>query len=368
LLAGLASQAVTDGSNDSVASSTPQAVEGIDEAHVTDWFQTFVNGATPPLDFALVAGGRSNLTYRVTDAAGNAWALRRPPISHVLPTAHDMAREFKILSSLGPTEVPVPEVRGLCQDNEVNGAPFYVMEFIDGFVLRDAKATTDALDEKARHSAGVSVAETLAQIHAVDIDAVGLGDFARRDGYATRQLKRWLGQFESSPVEGLDTAGIVRSAHDRLAATVPEQKSTTIVHGDYRLDNVVIGQDGLVRAVLDWEICTLGDPMADVGLLMVYWNEPGEKSVITGVTPTAVAGFPDRAEMRQRYAAVSGRDLGSLDFWVAFGYWKLACILQGVFHRYAGGAAAGDRSGVDGMGPMVIELAQTALTVMDGGL
>ena len=210
------------------------------------------------------------------------------------------------------------------------------------------------------------MADTLAKIHAVDVDKVGLGDFARRDGYAARQLKRWLAQFESSPVEGLETSGPVRAAHDLLASVVPEQSETTIVHGDYRLDNVVMGADGRVRAVLDWEICTLGDPLADVGLLMVYWSEPGERAVIAGVTPTAAPGFPNRSEMRSRYEKASGRDLRSLTFWVAFGYWKLACILQGVFHRYAGGAAAGDRSGIEGVGPMVLELATTSLDVLEG--
>jgi aminoglycoside phosphotransferase (APT) family kinase protein len=354
-----------------VAQGSPQAhedgetVEGIDALRVTDWFVRNIGGVVAPLDFSLVAGGRSNLTYRVTDSGGNAWALRRPPVSHVLPTAHDMGREFKILSSLGPTDVPVPKVAGLCSDDAVNGAPFYVMEFVDGFILRDAKTVEASIDEGVRRIAGESVADTLAQIHAVDIDAVGLGDFAKRDGYAERQLKRWLGQFENSPIDGLDTASVVRKAHARLASTVPIQRDTTIVHGDYRLDNVVIGPDGHVRAVLDWEICTLGDPMADLGLLMVYWNEPGERPVIAGVTPTAVIGFPNRTEMKERYAKASGRDVSSVDFWVAFGYWKLACILQGVMHRYAGGAAAGDRSGVDGMGALVAELAELALGMLD---
>ena len=221
----------------------------------------------------------------------------------------------------------------------MNGAPFYVMEFVDGFILRDAHSVEQSLSEPQRRTAGESMADTLAKLHAVDVDEVGLGDFARRDGYIVRQLKRWMSQYESSPVEGFDSAGVVHSAHDRLAAAIPEQLGVSIVHGDYRLDNVVIGPDGHVRAVLDWEICTLGDPLADVGLLMVYWTEAGERAVIQGVTPTAVPGFPNRAEMRQRYAAVSGRDLSSLDFYVAFGYWKLACILQGVYHRYMGGAA-----------------------------
>jgi aminoglycoside phosphotransferase (APT) family kinase protein len=344
----------------------PNAVEGIDARRVTEWFEANVEGTKPPLHFELVAGGRSNLTYRVTDSAGNAWALRRPPVSHVLPTAHDMAREHKVMSSLGPTDVPVPRTVGLCEDLDVNGAPFYVMEFVDGLILRDAQGVEQSLGKPQRHVAGESMADTLAKLHAVDVDAVGLGDFARRDGYIARQLKRWMSQYESSPVEGFDSARVVRAAHDRLAAAIPEQLGVSIVHGDYRLDNVVIGPDGHVRAVLDWEICTLGDPLADVGLLMVYWVEAGERAVIQGVTPTAVAGFPNRAEMRQRYAAASGRDLSSLDFYVAFGYWKLACILQGVYHRYMGGAAAGDRSGIDGFGPTLIELASTALDVLDG--
>jgi aminoglycoside phosphotransferase (APT) family kinase protein len=341
-------------------------VEGIDLVRVSEWFEKNVKGVSGPLDFSLVAGGRSNLTYRVTDAAGNAWALRRPPVSHVLPTAHDMAREYRIISSLGPTDVPVPRAVGLCDDQTVNGAAFYVMEFVDGLILRDAETTRKALAAEARHAAGESVADTLASLHAVDVDAVGLGDFARRYGYAERQLKRWLSQFDSSPVEGLETSDVVHAAHDRLAARVPEQSETTIVHGDYRLDNLVIGSDGRVRAVLDWEICTLGDPLADLGLLMVYWTEPGEQEMLAGVTATAVEGIPRRSEMVDRYAEASGRPLGGLDFYIAFGYWKLACILQGVFHRYSGGAAAGDRSSMEGVGTLVCRLATMAIGVLDG--
>ena len=302
----------------------------------------------------------------MSDAEGKKWALRRPPVSHVLPTAHDMAREHRIMSSLGPTDVPVPTTVGLCEDPEVNGAPFYVMEFVEGFILRDARTVEQCLGVAERHTASHSVADTLAKLHAVDVDAVGLGDFARRDGYIARQLKRWMSQYESSPVDGFDSAGVVTEAHHRLAGAIPEQIGTSIVHGDYRLDNVVIGPDGQLRAVLDWEICTLGDPLADVGLLMVYWTEPGEDAVIQGVTPTALPGFADRAEMKKLYSEASGRDLSSLDFYVAFGYWKLACILQGVYHRYMGGAAAGDRSGIDAFGPTLIELAKTAIEVLDG--
>ena len=336
-------------------------VEGIDSELVTAWFSSHVAGSEPPLSFALIAGGRSNLTYRVTDSGGRLFALRRPPLSHVLPTAHDMAREYRVITALGPTAVPVPATFGLCEDPDVNGQPFYVMDYVDGHIVRDARIAEHDFDDRARRRAGESLADTLAALHAVDVDAVGLGDFAKRDGYIERQLRRWYEQFRNSQVEGLDTATIVASVHDRLAARVPPQLGTAIVHGDYRLDNTVLGSDGAVLAVLDWEICTLGDPLADIGLLMVYWTDPGDEGAILGVTPTTVPGFPSRAEMRDRYAVASGRDLKDLDFYVAFGYWKLACILQGVYARYVGGAVAGDRSSVDDFGRSVVRLAEMAL-------
>ena len=341
-------------------------VEGIDRARVTEWCATHVAGCRPPLQFSLIAGGRSNLTYRVEDDAGHVYALRRPPLSHVLPTAHDMTREFRVITALGPTAVPVPTTFGLCEDPVINGQPFYVMEFVDGAIVRDADTARAALDEQARRHAGESLADTLAELHAVDVDTVGLGDFAKRDGYIARQLHRWYEQFLNSQVEGLDTATAVGDVHGRLAASIPPQEATAIVHGDYRLDNTVLAADGSVRAVLDWEICTLGDPLADVGLLMVYWTDPGDEAALLGVTPTTEPGFPDRAHMRARYGAASGRDLTRLDFYVAFGYWKLACIIQGVYARYVGGAAAGDRSSVDDFARSVVRLADMARRALDG--
>ncbi len=343
-------------------------VEGIDVPSVTGWFVANVAEVAPPLHFALVAGGRSNLTYRVEDRNGRAWALRRPPLSHVLSTAHDMAREFRVISALGPTGFPVPKTMGLCLDPAVNEHPFYVMEFVSGHILRDAAGAAAVLDEAARDRAGTSIADTLAQLHAVDVAAVGLDDFAKHEDYIGRQLRRWSRQFEDSTLDdagGPDTAGVVRAVHDRLAADVPEQRGVAIVHGDYRLDNTVLGDDGSVRAVLDWELCTLGDPLADVGLLMVYWTEPGDEPSIVGVAPTSAPGFPSRAEVQARYRTASGRDLDRLDFYVAFGYWKLACIWPGVYARYAGGAAAGDRSSVDGLGTSVVRLAEQALAQLE---
>jgi aminoglycoside phosphotransferase (APT) family kinase protein len=340
-------------------------VEGIDVERVGKWFTDTIDGVEPPLHFELIAGGRSNLTYRVTDGAGRHFALRRPPRSHVLPTAHDMAREYRVISALGPTVVPVPITFGLCQDDAVNGRPFYVMEFVEGHIVRDAQTAERVLDLEARRRAGESMADTLAALHAVDVDAVGLGDFAKRDGYIERQLRRWYEQFQNSAVDGVDTTTMIKAIHDRLAADIPPQVGTAIVHGDYRLDNSVLGPDGSVRAVLDWEICTLGDPLADLGLLMVYWTEAGDEAAILGVTPTTVPGFPGRAEIRRRYQAASGRDLSRLDFYVAFGYWKLACILQGVYARYVGGAAAGDRSSIEGFATSIVRLAEMAQNTLE---
>lgn len=337
-----------------------EAIEGIDVPRVTEWLVANVEGVEPPFSFELIAGGRSNLTFRVTDAGGRDLVLRRPPISHVLPTAHDMGREFRIISALQDTPVPVAPSLGFCDDESVNRRPFYVMGYVDGYILRDAATAEKVLDEQGRRRAGESIAEVMAAIHAVDVDKVGLGDLGRREGYIERQLKRWYSQFQQSSQLLDRTVPLVDEVHDFLAARIPEQGPAAIVHGDYRLDNTMLGDDGNVKAVLDWEICTLGDPLADVGLLMVYWADRDDDNPALGVAPTAVEGFPSRAEVRELYAAKSGRDVSKLDFYVAFGYWKLACILEGVYSRYVGGAGGGDRSGVEFMGDQVIRLAESA--------
>jgi aminoglycoside phosphotransferase (APT) family kinase protein len=344
----------------------PPAPAGIDVETITRWLVAHIAGANPPLGFELIAGGRSNLTYRVTDATGHCWVLRRPPISHVLPTAHDMTREYRVITALAPTPVPVPETLGLCTDTSVTGAPFYLMEFIDGLIVRDEQTALTWLDEGGRRSAGESLADTLAALHAVDVDKIGLGDFAKREGYVDRQLRRWIQQFRSSAEPGSPVARGVESVHDRLAASVPVQSSVAIVHGDYRLDNTVLAPDGSVRAVLDWEICTLGDPLADLGMLMVYWAEPGERASLLGASATTLPGFPSRKEICDRYAAASGRDLSTLGYFTAFGYWKLACILQGVYARYAAGATAGDRSSVEEFLDHIAILIQAASDALEG--
>ena len=335
-------------------------IEGIDTEAVSAWFAENIPGSSPPLTFDLVAGGRSNLTFRVTDSEGNDYVLRRPPTSHVLPTAHDMGREYRIISALGPTNVPVPPALGFCDDESVNGRPFYVMAYVDGHILRDGPAAEKLLAEPARHNAGLSLADVLADIHAVDVDAVGLGDLGRREGYIERQLKRWYGQFQQSRDQTGRDIPAVDSVHDFLVNHIPTQGPAAIVHGDYRLDNTILGDDGAVRAVLDWELCTLGDPLADIGLLMVYWVEPEDDFSALGVAPTTVPGFVRRADLIERYGERSGRDVSKIDFYVAFGYWKLACILEGVYARYTGGAMGGDRSGFEAFAEQVRRLADAA--------
>ncbi len=346
-------------------SARPTQLPGIDEARTTAWFAEHVPAAPPPLHFELIAGGRSNLTFAVRDAAGGEYALRRPPVSHVLPTAHDMAREHRVIAALHPSGVPVPTPLGLCTDPEVNGAPFYVMEFVRGHILRDVPSAEAALSPALRHRAGLELARTLADLHAVDPDRVGLGDLARHEGYIDRQLRRWSRQYADMATPDADHAGLVESVGAALAARIPPQQGVGIVHGDYRLDNVVVDDEARVRAILDWELCTLGDPLADVGLLLCYWTEPGDETPAL-TAPTTAPGFARRSEILARYAEASERDLSAMPFYVAFGYWKLACILQGVYARYLAGAGAGDHGSVDGFPPHIRRLAEIASATLEG--
>jgi aminoglycoside phosphotransferase (APT) family kinase protein len=321
---------------DAAGAGPGSTVPGIRAEATTAWFAANVPGVRPPLEFRLIAGGRSNLTYQVVDAAGRSWVLRRPPLSGVLPSAHDMGREHRIIAALRDTPVPVPEAIGLCSDESVTGAPFYVMSYVDGIVPRDERTVDASFDQAARASAARSLVEVLVELHAVEPADVGLGDLGRREGYIERQLRRWSRQWEQSKTRELPA---MEAAGRRLAAGVPAQQGPgTIVHGDYRLDNLMLSPAGEVMAVLDWELCTLGDPLADVGLLMVYWSDPGDDVLPLDSTVTALPGFPRRAEVAEAYARASGRDLSELDYYVAFGYWKLAAILEGVYARSAAGA------------------------------
>jgi aminoglycoside phosphotransferase (APT) family kinase protein len=334
------------------------APAGIQAGGVTRWLTGHVPGVHPPLAFERIAGGQSNLTYTVADQAGGRWVLRRPPLSGVLPSAHDMAREHRIIAALAATDVPVPHTFGLCDDESVTGAPFYVMEHVDGVVPHDEDTVVAAFGLAERAAASTALVDVLVALHRVDPAAVGLGQLGRGHGYVERQLARWRRQWEQSKTRELPA---VEEVHRRLAARVPAQDRVAIVHGDYRLDNLILSPAGEVRAVIDWELSTLGDPMADLGLLMVYWAEAGDEMLPLGTAPTRLPGFPTRAEVAAAYAERAGHGADDLEFFVALGYWKLAVILEGVYARFAAGAYGQDDQSWREFPGVVSRLADLAL-------
>jgi aminoglycoside phosphotransferase (APT) family kinase protein len=335
---------------------------GVDLPKLTAYFADHVPGASAdrPLTATLIAGGRSNLTYSLTDGE-HRWVLRRPPLGHVLPTAHDMAREHRVLSALAPTDVPVPRTYALCEDVEVNGAPFYVMEQVDGVVYRDPGALAGLSETDARRVSDELV-DVLAAIHAVDYEAVGLGDFGRPDGYLERQVRRWGEQWERSKTQELPA---VDELARRLRNALPESGAPAIVHGDYRLDNTMMAPDdpGRIVAVLDWEMSTLGDPLADLGLFLLYWGQADAQVIATGAAIDSHAGFATRDEIVDRYARVSGRAVDALDWYVVFASYKLAIIVEGINARFRMGKTVGE--GFEAMGDMVAGLVHRALEQAD---
>ncbi|MBN8871136.1 MAG: phosphotransferase family protein [Solirubrobacterales bacterium] len=308
--------------------------DGISHGPLEEWFRERVTDLEPPLDYEKIHGGMSNLTYLVTDQSGARWVLRRPPLGKTLGSAHDMGREVRVVTALDGTGVPVPPVVGYCEDEEVTGAPFYVMEFVEGPVIRGPEQAAAFPGEDQRRRLGEGLVETMAKIHSVDVTEIGLGDLGRHDGYVQRQLKRWSGQWEKSKTRELP---LVEDVHARLVELAPPQSASTLVHGDYRLDNVIYSPTGEVAAVVDWELCTIGEPLADLGLLMVYWREASDEPIPLITPATVEPGFPTRRELAEQYAEITGRDISKLDYFVALGFWKLAIIAEGVLARFAAG-------------------------------
>jgi aminoglycoside phosphotransferase (APT) family kinase protein len=330
---------------------------GINERPVTDWLVRNVEGAVAPFRFDLIAGGRSNLTFMVTGADGMRYVLRRPPLGHVLATAHDMAREHRVISAVGTTGVPVPRTLGLCTDAAVNDAPFYVMSFVDGVVL-DSVEKAEALPVDLRRETSFHLIDVLADLHAIDVDEVGLGDFGKREGYVARQVKRWSTQWENSKTRELSAIDEVATA---LRERMPEQRDVSIAHGDYRLGNCLTDVTaGRVAAVLDWELCTLGDPLADVGYLGVYWYS-GDPATTRANDPTSAGGFASYDELLERYASKTGRDLAGIDYYIAFSCWRLAVISEGVYARYLHGAMGNQEFDHETFKSSVDTLAERAL-------
>ncbi|GAA2682810.1 phosphotransferase family protein [Actinoplanes palleronii] len=311
---------------------------------------------SPPLTATMFAGGRSNLTYAVTDGT-NRWVLRRPPLGHVLPTAHDMVREHKVLAALSAAGFPVPAPVRLCTDTEVIGAPFYLMEHVDGTIYRDV-AHLEKIDIG---SLTLTLVDTLADLHALVPAEIGLGDFGKAEGFNARQVRRWKQQLDAS--RSRDLSGI-EELHARLAADIPAGGPGAVVHGDFRLDNVLIGPDLEVNAVLDWEMSTLGDPLSDLALMLVYAGRPLLIKDGRPFAPIDLPGHPSLDEMATRYAQRSGRDVGDLHWYVGFAAFKLAVILEGVHYRYTKGQTVG--AGFDTVGAMVPDLIEQGHRALEG--
>ena len=312
-------------------------------------------GSSRELTGRMFAGGRSNLTYAITDGE-QRWVLRRPPLGHVLPTAHDMTREHRVLEALSKAGFPAPRPVLLCTDTEVIGAPFYLMEHVDGTIYRDV-AELKALGPDRMRTLALSLVDTLADLHALDPYAIGLGDFGRPEGFNARQVSRWKKQLDAS--RSREVPGI-EELHARLAVDVPAGGPGTVVHGDYRLDNVLIGETLQINAVLDWEMSTLGDPLSDVALMLIYAGLPLQ----VGGSPLAVPGHPTIAELSARYAERSRRDVSDLHWYVGFAAFKLAVILEGVHYRYVQGQTVGE--GFDTIGNLVGPLVMRGHEALEG--
>jgi len=318
-----------------------------------------------PLTASVIPGGKSNLTY-IVDAGERRLVLRRPPLAHVLPTAHDMSREYRVLAALRDTDIPVPRVTALCADASVLGAPFYVMEWVDGHVIRDTLPGEYPATPDTRRAMSAALVDTLAALHAVVPGDVGLADFGHPAGFLERQVRRWWMQWEASKTRDLPS---IEELHGRLEDTLPAQSPPGITHGDYRMDNVMFAprDPGRIAAVLDWEMCTIGDPLCDLGLMLVYWaetqDEPSARR-LQGRALTVDDGFYSRREIIERYAAASTRDLSGLDWYIAFGAYKLAIIAEGINARFLLGMTVGD--GFDQMGEMVPLLVDRALETASG--
>lgn len=347
--------------------TNPAEVRGIKAEPVSQWLTANIDGATGPFTFTLITGGHSNLTYRVTAADGRQMVLRRPPLGAVLATAHDMGREHKIVSGVGRSTVPVPAALGFCDDVSVNDAPFYIMDYVEGVVPHDADTVAETMaDTTTRQRLSQSVVDVLAALHTVDPDTVGLGDLGRKEAYLDRQLRRWNKQWEASKTRELPQ---MDRAFELLSHDKPEQRYTGIVHGDYRLGNMLVDPvAGSVAAVLDWELCTLGDVLADVGYLLNNWIQPDEETIgEVSVSPTRVGGFTTREELVAAYAAATGFEVSETDanYYRAFQYWRLGAIVEGVLARYEQGVMADESVDPNDYRLRVVAMADASLELLE---
>jgi aminoglycoside phosphotransferase (APT) family kinase protein len=309
-------------------------LRGLDAAAVEAWMVGHVPGCRAPVEFTLIAGGHSNLTYAAVDANGTRTVVRRGPLGSSAGRAHDMTREHRVIAALGATDVPVPTAIAACDDATVTGASFYVMSHVDGAVLDNESAADRRLaDPSARRRAGEQIVDVLADLHRVDVDAIGLGDAGRRDGFIDRQVRRFRDLWARNATRELPEVDVLA---ERLVALAPPQRYTGIVHGDYRIGNVMIGADGTLTAVLDWELWALGDVLADLGFVLNNWYEPDDPTPLVFIErpPTVSGQFGSRAELVERYASRTGFDVSAIEYYRAFQHWRMAVLAEGVKRRY----------------------------------
>jgi aminoglycoside phosphotransferase (APT) family kinase protein len=336
--------------------STP----GLDLDNLGAWLAGAVPGAGSTLTAELIAGGKSNQPYRVADGS-SAWIVRRPPLGHVLATAHDMAREFRVMDALQSTSVPVPRTYALCTDDSVVGAPFYVMELVVGTPYRTSAELNALGDPQRVETIATRFIDTLAALHAVDPDSVGLGDFGRTEGFLSRQVERWHQQMLASHSRDLPAAD---ELYQRLAAAVPSESASGIVHGDYRLDNVLFSADDQPAAVIDWEMATVGDPLTDLALLLVYQRLAAAAGDNAIADAASAAGYPDEVSLLTRYQGSSERDLSNFGWYLGLASFKLATIAEGIHFRYVNGKTVGP--GFEQMGAAVVPILTSGLHALEG--
>ena len=311
--------------------------EGYQVNAVEDWVRQNVPELTPPFSWIRLEGGHSNLTYQIDDQNGRSAVIRRPPQGELLPKAHDMSREWALIKALSTTNVPVPKPYGFCEDPGVTGAWFYIMGLIDGKPLYNSEDTQALVPQSRRETLAHSFFDALADLHQVDPDAVGLGELGKRDSYVGRQIKTWYRSWTSSVSGANFDDERAHSLQAYFLEHLPDQGPIRVVHGDYGLHNCLFGADCTVAAIVDWEISTLGDPLADLAYALNPWPDPSDERPIAPESATSLEGFPPRSVLAQRYAERTGRDLSNLSYYVAFNRWKSACIVHGVYARYMEG-------------------------------
>ena len=338
---------------------------GLPLEQLTPWLGDHVPqfDATGQVTAALLAGGRSNLTYEVTDGSGRQWAVRRPPLGHIMPSAHDLKREFTVLNGLSRAGYPVPRPWVHCDEEDVIGAQFLVMDFVSGVVISDSDDAS-RLSPMEADAASRELVDGLAALHSLDAAAIGLAEFGRPQGYLQRQIRRWGQQWELSKTRELGALDAIATWLTDRVDTLPPDTPWSIVHGDFRIDNLILAPQSMtLRAIVDWEMSTLGDPLTDLGLFIVYWQQWGDGGVLSTGGAAGLPGFPGLDVLTARYGAATGRDLSTLDFYVVFAFYKLAIILEGINARFRMGLTLGD--GFDRMGEAVTTLLDAALGVAD---